>query len=78
LVQAEGLNPLRDFYRDQAFFAAGSWLLLHGVVGSLLVVHCARFGRWTDALRMPFWLRWDAIRRRIPQRDPMAKPFWKG
>ncbi len=78
LVQAEGLNPLRDFYRDQAFFAAGSWLLLHGVVGSLLLVHASRFGAWSDALRMPFWLRWDAIRRRIPKRDPMAKPFWKG
>lgn len=78
LVQAEGLNPLRDFYRDQAFFAAGSWLLLHGVVGSLLLVHASRFGAWSDALRMPFWLRWDAIRRRIPKRDPMTKPFWKG
>lgn len=78
LVQAEGLNPLRDFYRDQAFFAAGSWILLHAVVGALLLVHTSRFGRWTDALRMPFWLRWDAVRRRIPQRDPMAKPFWKG
>lgn len=78
LVQAEGLNPLRDFYRDQAFFAAGSWILLHGVVGTLLVVHASRFGHWSDALRMPFWLRWDAVRRRIPQRDPMSKPFWKG
>ena len=78
LVQAVGLDPLRDFSRDQAFFAAGSWIALHAFVGAVLLVHSARFGNWSDALRMPFWLRLDAVRRRIPKRDPMSKPFWKG
>ena len=78
LVAQEGLNPLRDFYRNQALFAAGSWILLHAVVGAVLLVHFSRFGTWFEAVRAPFWIRFDAIRRRIPKRDPMAKPFWKG
>lgn len=78
LVAQDGLNPLRDFYQNQALFAAGSWLLLHAVVGAVLFVHFSRFGTWFEAFRIPFWIRWDAIRRRIPKRDPMAKPFWKG
>jgi hypothetical protein len=78
LVQAVGLDPLRDFMRDQAFFAAGSWVALHAFVGAVLLVHSSRFGHWSDALRMPLWLRIDLVRRRIPKRDPMSKPFWKG
>ncbi|MEY3941575.1 MAG: hypothetical protein RIR07_461 [Bacteroidota bacterium] len=76
-VPDQGLNPLRDFYRNQAFFAAGSWVVLHAVVGAMLLVHFSRFGSWFEAVRIPFWLRWDAVRRRIPPRDPMSKPFWK-
>ena len=78
LVQAVGLDPMRDFMRDQAFFAAGSWVALHAFVGAVLLVHSSRFGHWSDALRMPLWLRLDLVRRRIPKRDPMSKPFWKG
>jgi hypothetical protein len=78
LVQAVGLDPLRDFMRDQAFFAAASWVALHAFVGAVLLVHSSRFGHWSDALRMPLWLRLDLVRRRIPKRDPMSKPFWKG
>ena len=78
LVAQEGLDPLRDFYRNQALFAAGSWIALHAVVGTMLILHFSRFGTWFEAVRIPFWIRMDAIRRRIPKRDPMAKPFWKG
>lgn len=78
LSAQEGLDPLRDFYRNQALFAAGSWILLHAVVGGILLMHLGRFGTWFEAVRMPFWVRADAVRRRIPKRDPMAKPFWKG
>jgi hypothetical protein len=78
LITQEGLDPLRDFYRNQAFFAAGSWVALHAVVGAMLVVHFSRFGTWFEAVRAASWIRVDAIRRRIPKRDPMANPFWKG
>jgi hypothetical protein len=78
LIAQEGLDPIRDFYRNQALFAAGSWVLLHAVVGTILLAHFSRFGTWGEAVRIPFWIRWDAVRRRIPKRDPMAKPFWKG
>lgn len=77
LVAQDGLNPIRDFYRNQVLFAAGSWVVLHVVVGAMLLVHFSRFGTWFDALKVPFWVRWDAVRRRIPKRDPMSKPFWK-
>lgn len=78
LVQSVGLDPLLDFLRDQAFFAAGSWIALHAFAGAILLVHSSRFGHWSDALRMPLWLRLDAVRRRINKRDPMSKSFWKG
>jgi len=78
LIAQEGLDPLRDFYRNQALFAAGSWIALHAVVGAVLIVHFSRFGTWFEAVRAALWVRVDAVRRRIPKRDPMAKPFWKG